>query len=333
VQGNGNSGENAAVVQTQGGNTAPNVQQQAAVTNVADQPAPTQQAVAPGGNSVVAPSVEQPANSGVGDVSVDLVVIGTETYTAKDVQVTTLANGQILTLAGGKTITGNIIALASTSKPVPVKTATVGKTDLTGNNTLPATGGLSKQATVGLGVGLGVFGSSLIASILGYKWWSKRKRSKSRTPSIIISAPLEAKSNFSETGSQPDSPTEHMRELDGAPKIGELSHADALSAISRRSPVSPYTPGTATTASASPTGRPNIYEMMGSEPQEMSAAPAAAEVESPQPAQELDSAGTAESRPFSFVQTPVEAFVPMVEKKKPIAQSGGETVREGDNGV
>jgi hypothetical protein len=69
----------------------------------------------------------------------------------------------------------------------------------------------------------------------------------------------------------------------------------------------------------------NIYEMMGSEPVEMAGAPAGIEMAATQPAQELNSAADEEpaERPFSFVQTPIEAFI---SEKKPLRQD----LKDGD---
>ena len=269
---------------------------------------------------------------------------------AADVQLSTLDDGAVVTIAGvstlsgfatsfltddqGRTVTGLIMTLSgNSSRPAGTNNAAIGKSDTEADTSTG--GGLSKTATIGLGVGLGLFALLLIGGIFTYRWWSKRKRQHSRAPSIIISGPLEAKKESS--SSRPDTPTYKMPELGGGggrydkPPPAQLDHTP--STMSRLSPVSPWTPGTSTTttggtANTSPTQVGNIYEMMGSEPAEMSAGgrPAGAmEVEGSSPASEMGSPvadASAEGgvgkrdRPFSFVQTPTSAFIAPSAKEK-----------------
>jgi hypothetical protein len=210
--------------------------------------------------------------------------------------------------------------------------------------TVHTTTELSKSATIGLGVGLGGFVAAMGGGFFLFRWWAKRKKQSKhkRAPSIVISAPLEARQNDEPDAKRADSPTKDMRELDGVGKpgvAGSLDHSTPTN--STRSPVSPWTPATATTGTTigtSTTPIPNIYEMMGSEPVEMAAAPAGAEMAGSNTAQELSSAvesmepsqpghpgqagqPSASERPFSYTQTPVEAFL---TEKKPEGVEPGE---------
>jgi hypothetical protein len=270
---------------------------------------------------------------------------------AADVTVSTLTGGNVVTIAGvstlltrpspgsasdltdaqGRTLTGSIQTLSggNASRPVGVKTATVGDSDLSGNMTVHTTTGLSKPASIGLGVGLGGFTAALVGGFFFFRWWARRKQARKhkRAPSIVISSPLEARQDVTHDAKLADDATKDMRELDGVGKPGVPGTLDTP-ATSIRSPVSPWTPATSTTGTThSPTQVPNIYEMMGSQPVEMSAAPAGAEMAAgpagaemagSETAQELNSAvdssePAAKERPFSYTQTPVDAF--LSEKK------------------
>jgi hypothetical protein len=193
-----------------------------------------------------------------------------------------------------------------TEKPQNPKTTEVGNSDIKGEN-IHTTTGLSKGAYIGIGVGFGLLALLILLAAIWFRWYHKRELKKKENDEISTADPTAAKkeSAASETTAEHNGlDMNHPGELD-------TSHYTSLSSF--RSPVSPFSAMLGSN-NTSPTGNPNIHELLGSAPVEMVGSPA-----SPAGGVEMQGSPTAEEVPGSPASYELTVPAPNPESKQPIS--------------